>query len=51
MLLSGVPQSSILVPLLLNIYIYIYIYIYICDMFFKTPKNIVFAGYADDNTP
>ena len=47
MLLSGVPQSSILVPLLLNIYIYIYI----CDMFFKTPKNIVLAGYADDNTP
>ena len=20
-------------------------------MFFKTPKNIDFAGYADDNTP
>ena len=26
-------------------------YIYICDMFFETPKNIDFAGYADDNTP
>ena len=21
-----------------------------CDMFFETPKNIDFAGYADDNT-
>ena len=24
---------------------------YICDMFFEMPKNIDFAGYADDNTP
>ena len=33
------------------LYIYIYIYIYICDMFSKTPENIEFAGYTDDNTP
>ena len=43
MLLSGVPQGSILGPLLFNIYI--------CNMFFETPKNIDLAGYADDNTP
>ena len=43
MLLSGVPLGSILGRVLLNIYI--------CDMFFKTPENIDFAGYADDNTP
>ena len=43
MILSGVPQGSILGPLLFNIYI--------CDIFFKTPENIDFAGYADDNTP
>ena len=43
MILSGVTQESISGPLLFNIYI--------CDMFFETPENIDFAGYADDNTP
>ena len=43
MLFSDVRQSSVLGPRVFNIYI--------CDMFFETPANIDFAGYADENTP
>ena len=40
--LFGIPQGSILVPLLFNIFI--------CDMFYFT-VNFEIANYADDSTP
>ena len=41
-ILFGVPQGSILGPLLFNIFL--------CDMFFEL-RQTDFASYADDNTP
>ena len=41
-IIFGVPQGSIVRPLLFNIYV--------CDLFFEN-SDINIANYADDNTP
>ena len=41
-ILFGIPQGSILEPLLFNIFL--------CDLFFEM-NDLDFASYADDNTP